>query len=723
MVSFGTTDTEVLNEFESKRFLSAYGIPIPRETTADDEAQALAAAASIGYPVVVKGLGTALTHKTDQGLVYLHLQDAKGVSAALKAIAANAGKDLEGFLLQPQVAGKRELAAGLFRDPHFGPVVMCGVGGVFAEVFSDVAFRVAPFDREEALEMIREIRAQALLGPFRGEKGIQMNRLADILVALSNIGMERPEIFEIDINPLIADSEGALCAVDALVVKHPGAGNEPLPPPVDPALLGKFFHPRSIAFVGVSSQIGKWGHMLFTLTASGGYKGDIFLVNAKGGTIAGRPVYRSVEEIPDPVDLAVVTVPARHVLSLIEPFAQKKIRNMLLITSGFAETGPEGKALEERLVDAARDAGIVLIGPNTMGICNPHIQLYCTGSHVRPLPGATAVVSQSGNMGTQLMVFAEQQGIGIRAFCGSGNEAMTTVEDFLNAFERDTLTGTVMLYIESVKNGRRFMEAARRVGKKKPIVLLKGGRSRAGTRAAATHTGALAHNHRIFEAACRQAGVIQVDHPMDLLDLSAAFSSLPLPKGNRVAIMTLGGGWGVVTVDLCAECGLDVPELSGEIKTAIDGLLPDYWSRTNPVDLVGERDLDIPLAVMDLLMAWEGCDAVINLGIFGRSVLIDRLGESVLNADPTYSVGVVADITRQCHEFESRYIVHIVNLIQRHQKPVFGVGLVSGQKERTVYPVPGTETKCIFFPTPERAVKALGKMVEYSEFINTTAKH
>jgi acyl-CoA synthetase (NDP forming) len=466
--------------------------------------------------------------------------------------------------------------------------------------------------------------------------------------------------------------------------------------------------------------MGKWGHMLFTLTVSGGFEGDIFLVNPKGGTIAGRPVFRSVEEIPAEVDLAVVTVPARHVLPLIPQFAKKKIRNMLLITSGYAETGPEGKVMEESLVEAARKAGIVMIGPNTMGICNPHIHLYCTGSHIRPLPGATAVVSQSGNMGTQLMAFAEQQGIGIRAFCGSGNEAMATVEDFLDAFEGDAPTQTVMLYIESVKDGRRFMEAARRLGKKKPIVLLKGGRSTPGTRAAATHTGALAHDHRIFEAACRQAGIVQVAHPMDLLDLSAAFSALPLPNGNRVAIMTLGGGWGVVTVDLCTECGLEVPDLPGALKTEIDQLLPAYWSRTNPVDLVGERDLRLPLAVMERLMAWDGCDAVINLGIFGRSILIDRLGESVLKADPTCSPATVAETTQRFHDFESQYIVHIVNLMRRHHKPVFGVGLVSGDKDRTVHPVAGFETPCIFFPTPERAVSALAKMVEYQKFVCST---
>ncbi len=711
----------VYNEFESKAFLKTFGIPVIRETAAANEAEALAAAKDLGYPVAIKGLGKTLTHKSDRGLVHLHLQNPDSVKEALKQISKQAGKDLEGFLVQPQLFGKRELTAGLFRDPHFGPVVMFGVGGVFAEAYADVTFRIAPFAADDARQMIREIRSQAILGPFRGEKEIREDLLVEILTTLSKIGAGDPGISEIDINPLIADAQGALCAVDALVVKRLAAGEEKTLPAMDPVSLGKFFHPRSIAFVGVSSQIGKWGHLLFSLTVSGGFSGEIYLVNTKGESIAGRTVHRTVKEIPADVDLAVVTVPARHVIPLIPQLAEKKIKNMLLITSGFSETGPEGKSLETLLIQKAREAGIVLIGPNTMGICNPHIRLYCTGSHVRPIPGATAAISQSGNMGTQLLAFAEQQGIGIRGFCGSGNEAMVTVEDFLDAFETDALSKTVMLYIESVKNGRRFLEASLRVGKKKPIVLLKGGRSAAGTRAAATHTGALAHDHRIFDAACRQAGIVQVRHPMDLLDLSAAFSSLPLPKGNRAAVMTLGGGWGVVTVDLCSECGLRVPDLSDNLKAEIDRLLPDYWSRTNPVDLVGERDIGIPLRIMELLMAWDGCDGVINLGIFGRRVLIDRLGESVLKADPTYSPSTVAAMTRYFHDFERDYIVHIVKLMERYQKPVFGVSLISDRIDKTVFSIPGSAFAGIFFPTPERAVKAFGKMVEYNEFIRKLA--
>jgi len=405
-------------------------------------------------------------------------------------------------------------------------------------------------------------------------------------------------------------------------------------------------------------------------------------------------------------------------LDLIPQFQEKRIRNMLLITSGFGETGEHGKDLESQLVKEAQKAGILVLGPNTMGIANPHINLYCLGSSVMPRPGSTAMVAQSGNMGIQLLAFSEQQGIGIRGFCGSGNEAMMTIEDYLDGFEVDSLTRTVILYIESAKNGRRFFESAQRVGKKKPIVLLKGGRSKEGSRAAASHTGAMTSDIKVFDAVCRQAGIVQVEKPMDLLDLAAAFSSLPLPAGNRAAIMTLGGGWGVVTADLCSGFGLEVPELSADIIKKIDQILPPYWSRSNPIDLVGEPEPAIPMTVLEELLKWDGCDAVVNLGILGRRIMIKRYGESVLKANPNYSTENISKINQQLTDFETEYIRHIIQLMDQHQKPIFGVSLLPDKENKTVYRIEQHSLKAIFYPTPERAVKSFAKMVEYYRFLN-----
>jgi acyl-CoA synthetase (NDP forming) len=623
----------VLNDKDARHLLQNFGIAFVAEEFVDRQADVVPAAMKIGFPVVLKGIGPSLLHKTDRGLVHLNLTDTAAVEKAAQKISAQANRALEGFLIQPHIVGRREFVAGLFRDQQFGPVIMFGTGGVFTEAFSDVSFRLAPLTEGDAAEMLEEIQGKSLLGPFRGEKPADRKVLMQALHGLSRIGELHPEVAEVDINPLLVTSKGQILAVDALVLTGDPAQLPEALPPVAPDAIGSLFYPKSVAIVGASAEIGKWGYSLMANTISGGFKGRIYPVNPKGGRIAGRHVYRSIAEIPDQIDLAAVAVPAEKVIDLIPQFHEKGIRNMLLITSGFSETGKNGRKLENELVIAARNSGILVLGPNTMGICNPHINLYCAGSPVMPRPGSTAMVAQSGNMGIQLLAFAEQQGIGIRGFCGSGNEAMMTIEDYLDGFEVDDLTRTVILYIESVKNGRRFFQSALRVGKKKPIVLLKGGRSRAGNRAAASHTGAMASDIKVFDAVCRQAGIVRAAKPMDLLDLAAAFSSLPLPEGNRAAIMTLGGGWGVVTADLCAEYGLDVPELTSDLIAKMDRMLPSYWSRSNPIDLVGDRDPSIPMNILEALLRWEGCDAVINLGVLGRRIMVKRFGESVLKAD------------------------------------------------------------------------------------------
>ncbi|OQX62845.1 MAG: CoA-binding protein [Desulfococcus sp. 4484_241] len=707
-----------LSEKDSKILLARYGIPTVEERAAASVDEAVAISDEIGYPVVVKGLGSRLLHKTEAGLVHLKLSEAESVREACRMIKQSAGSLLEGFLIQPYVEGKREFVAGLFHDSVFGPVVMFGLGGVFTEALSDVSFRVAPVTRQDALDMIGEIRSKALLGEFRGEKAADLEQLVSVITGLSELCEKEPDVAEVDINPLIITPSGNVCAVDALVVRGGVAALRKGRPPVDPRRIGELFYPRSIAFVGASATLGKWGHLLLTNVLANGYKGDVYLVNPKRDVIAGRKTFPTVSAIPGEVDLAVVTIPAAKVPDLIPDLAAKGVKNVVLITSGFGEIGPEGKELEEKVVRMAREAGILIIGPNTMGISNPHISLYCTGTHVWPEPGGIAMVSQSGNMGGQLLQFAEQQGIEIRAFAGSGNEGMVTIEDYIDAFEVDDLTEIVMLYIESVKNGPRFLEGARRVSMKKPIVLLKGGQTRAGEKAASSHTGAMASDARVFDAACRQAGIVKVDRPMDMLDLSAAFSSVPLPKGNRIGIMTLGGGWGVVAADLCAAFNLEVPELDDGILAEINKLLPPYWSHSNPIDLVGESSNDLPMQVMEILMQWDGCDAVINLGIMGKRHMTRRLIKSAA-VDPTYKQDFFDKVMEVLNNFERQYIEHVVAMMEKYGKPVIGVSIMTDEREdKTIYKVDGSDYKGLFFQTPERAVKCLAKMYDYYRFVS-----
>lgn len=708
---------DTLTEAEAKEFLKEYGIPVVEEKIFKTMEAIQEELKNINYPVVLKGLGARLTHKTERGLVKLNIKTPEDLQAAALYIKDAAGADLEGYLLQPMLAGRREFVAGLFFDAQFGPAVMFGLGGVFTEAIGDVIFRLAPLDEREARLMIQELHAKKLLGSFRGEKAPDMDALVKIMLGLSEIAMTVPAIKEIDINPLIVSADGSVTAVDALVVLGERAQQKVTQVSVDPREIGNLFYPKSIAFIGASAEVSKWGQLMFSNVVAGNYQGEIYLVNPRGGEIAGRKVYKSVTEIPDPVDLAVITIPASKVISVIDELKQKAIKYVLLITSGFGETGAEGKALEEELIKKAQAAGILILGPNTMGICNPHISLYCTGTHVRPKAGGTVLVAQSGNLGTQLLAFAEEEGIGIRAFSGSGNESMITIEDYMEGFEVDDVTKTVVLYIESIKDGRRFFESARRVGRKKPIIALKGGRTQVGAHAAASHTGAMASNLKVYEAASQQAGIIRAEQPMDLLDLSAAFSSLPLPQGRRVALLTLGGGWGVVASDLCTENGLVVQPLSQRIIDKFNHWLPPYWSHANPVDLVAEMNTDIHMAIIDELLQWEECDAIIHMGIIGRRKMIKSVLESVIKVDKAYDQKFLDDNLELLKTYERELVDKTVRIMEKYHKPVIGVYLLTDETSRTVIEINGHKYKGIIFPSPESAVKALSKMYKYSQWL------
>ena len=707
-----------LTEAEAKEVLKKYDIPVVEEKAVNTIEEAEIEAQRAGYPVVLKGLGSRLIHKTEKGLVKLNLRSKEDVRSAALYIKEAAGNDLEGFLIQPMLAGKREFVAGLFRDEQFGATIMFGLGGIFTEAIGDVVFRLAPLDEKEARKMIDELHAQKLLGAFRGENAPDKDALIKTLVGLSRIGMEIPDIKEIDINPLLVTTQGKVTAVDALIVLG-NTTNQKVPPlPINPKSIGNLLYPKSVAFVGASANISKWGHLIFSNVIAGKYQGKTYLVNPQGKDIAGRKVFKSIADIPDTVDLAVVTVPADKVLCLIPEFKRKAIKNVLLISSGFGETGVEGKILEDELAEKAREAGILILGPNTMGICNPYISFYCTGPHVRPVAGGTVLITQSGNLGTQILAYAVKEDIGIRAFCGSGNEAMITIEDFMDGFEIDELTKTVVLYLESIKNGRRFFESAKRVGKRKPVIVLKGGRTSAGANAAASHTGAMASDVKVFMAACRQAGIVQAEIPMDLLDFSAAFSSLPLPKGNRVGLLTLGGGWGVVASDLCEENGLKVPRLSEEVISSINKLLPPFWSHANPIDVVGDMNTETYMKILEELIRSPECDAIIHMGIIGRKLMIKATMESAVAVDKKYDSKFAEDSLRYLETFEKQTIDLTVQLMEKYNKPIIGVYLLNDDKTQMITDVNDYKYKGVNFITPERAVKSLAKMYQYSKWLS-----
>jgi acyl-CoA synthetase (NDP forming) len=476
------------------------------------------------------------------------------------------------------------------------------------------------------------------------------------------------------------------------------------------------FSPRSVAVIGASTSFAKWGQMILSNIVAGGFPGAVFPVNPKGGSMFGLSVYKRIQDIPESVDLAIITTPAKAVPAVLQGCGEKGVQGVVVITSGFSETDHAGRTLEKEIVSISRQKGLTLVGPNTMGIICPDAGLFATGTHTRPRKGSVAFVSQSGNLGNQLIHWAEKQGVGVSLFVGSGNEAMLSCTDYLEYLEHRPDTKIIILYIENMMEGRRFIEVAGRLNRVKPVILLKGGRTEAGRTASASHTGAMSGEFTILKAACRQAGLLDVGVPSELLDLSAGFSSLPLPMGNRVGIVTLGGGWGVVTADECNEQGLVVPGLPDRIIEKIGRYLPPFWSKGNPVDLVGTRDLEVPLVAVEELLKWEGIDAVISLGIVGRIELARLLIASTRRIDGATSHDSLDRMDVLSQKYEKDYILRIAELMETYEKPVFGVSLARTE-EGTVRPVAGLRHSPVFYQTPENAVNVLTRMVAYQRYL------
>jgi len=483
------------------------------------------------------------------------------------------------------------------------------------------------------------------------------------------------------------------------------------------SVLSAVFDPKSVAVIGASSTFGKWGQFILSNIVAGRFNGKIFPVNPKDRMICGHRVYSSVRDVPEPVDLAFITTPAKTVPGILEECGEKGVKAVVLITSGFRETDEAGKRLEKHIADICRKKNLALVGPNTMGIISPYACLFATGTHTRPRKGSVAFVSQSGNLGNQLIHWAAQQGIGVSLFVGSGNEATLTCTDYLEYLENDPKTSIIILYLESVRDGKHFLEVVKRINRKKPLIVLKGGRTEAGRIASASHTGAMSGDDSIFGAACRQAGILNVAVPSELLDLSAGFSSLPMPKGNRVGIVTLGGGWGVVTADQCNQRGLVVPDIPASIIETIGRYLPPFWSQGNPVDLVGTRDPEVPLVAVEELLKWHGIDAVISLGIVGRLEFVRLLIQSTREVENAISSEFLDQIGAFSQEYERKYIAKIVELMEVYEKPVIGVSLAS-TGEGVIRSVEGKRYGGVFYQTPETAVNVLSRMVAYQSFID-----
>jgi len=479
--------------------------------------------------------------------------------------------------------------------------------------------------------------------------------------------------------------------------------------------LDMIFKPRSIALVGASNSPEKWGSFLLVNLLAGGYPQEhVFPVNLKENEVHGLPAFPGLSSLPKKPDLVVITTPAETVGGILEECGLLGIKHVVVISSSFSEVGAEGARLEKEVSGIARKHGLIMVGPNTMGIVNAQEYLYAVGAPLQLHPGKISFVSQSGNVGANLLGWTMNQGIGFGKFVGSGNEAVLHAEDYIEYFGEDRETDLIIAYLEGVDNGRKFMDIVSSTCLKKPVVILKSARTDEGGIAAMSHTGSMAGSDMVYEAAFRQSGAIRADTSQEMLDLAKALARLPLPRGDRLGILTLGGGWGVIATDATATAGLKMAELDDNVMRICDELLPPFWSRGNPVDLVGDIHMETHLQIMEAMMKSPEIDAMVVLGSLGTSPMIGLtvlVSERVVKRMSDEALrGLISELRNRNRRFLSK--AH--ELMSAYDKPIVFVEMQFIGEE---YLRDLEEGESVIFTAPEKAAGILAKMLDYQRYL------
>jgi acyl-CoA synthetase (NDP forming) len=602
-----------LLEHECKAILKSIGVPSTSCLVAKSEEEAVSMSEAIGYPVVLKILSPEIIHKSDAGGVKLNLGRGEVKGAYSELIAKFKDHHVVGVSVQEMAKPGLEVIVGAMRDATFGPVLVFGLGGVFVEVLKDVSFRVIPVAERDAQEMMEEVKGYQLLQGYRGQSA-DIASLRDILLKVSNLVTAYPSIKEVDLNPIFAYPKGSL-VVDARMILEEEASKQR--PAATKADLATVFEPRSVAIIGASTTPGKAGFNIVDNLLRLGYKGKVYPVNPKAEEILGFKAYPTVDQISHQIDMAIIATPARVVVDVMRDCARKGIKSAIIISSGFSEESEEGRRLEEEVVAIAREAGIRILGPNTTGVFNPENKFTSSFIPVdRVASGNVAFIAQTGLfLGVLFEHILSSQRFGISKVAGMGNKADLDDADILEYLARDAQTKVVAMYIEGLSDGRRFLKVAREVTREKPIVVLKSGTTEVGAEAALSHTASLAGNAEVFEAACKQAGILRVQSFEEMLDVVKAFSFLPLPRGNRVAVIHYTGAACVIAADACHREGLELAEFSPATVRALREITPTWHRIRNPVDLwpaIERHWVDMAYGVaIETVLRDEGVDALV----------------------------------------------------------------------------------------------------------------
>jgi acyl-CoA synthetase (NDP forming) len=574
---------QVLTEVESLELLDSVGIGTVGRTHAGSEVEdVLSAARTLGYPVVIKGVVEGMAHKSEHGLVAVQLEHDDEVRAAVERMAASVGDEPITFMAQQFNPGF-ELILGMTRC-EFGPLIVVGLGGVAVEILRDSVCALAPVDERQARDMISRLNGVDLLRGHRGKPAVDEDSVVDVIVKLSALALSTPTLRELDINPLLVTATGAT-AVDASAVMSSDASEFPEAPGrnPDPETLARLFAPRGVAVIG--AKPGAWNRGLTWMRQirAAGYAGPISAVSRRDA-VDDWPTYATVADVPAPVDLVLAAVSERALPAVLDDCVAANVPWVSVFATGFGDNGDEVSATGSvAMREVLAGTRTHVIGPGALGSFSPTSGLVADG--VADRRGSVGVISQSGGFVTTVSKVVAEKGLGISKAVSYGQEGDVTVDTLLDFFAADEDTEVVCLYLEGLSAPQKFRDSIERLCSKKPVVLLRGGTTSQGARAAVSHTGALAGSAEGWEALARATGLTVAQNFEDLISTVIAFLTIKAPFDHRASFVTLSGRAAVTFTDELIRHGFDVPPISVDIGSELRALMPPGTSTKNPIDM------------------------------------------------------------------------------------------------------------------------------------------
>ena len=625
----------VITEESAKAILTEYGIKVPPSALVSTTQEAADKAKQLGFPLVAKIVSPEILHKTDVKGVRVGLKSEQEVREAFDDMYGRLSTKyhIKGVILERMVDPGLEVIVGLQNDPQFGPVIMFGLGGINTEIFKDVTFRVLPITPKDTEEMIENLKGKSMLKGFRGSEPVDLAIVSDMLMKIAKLGTDAAAYYEsIDFNPVILYPHD-YSVVDAKILLR----EKPEPQIIsnaepDSSYMDLFFNARSVALVGASPEAGKVGNSVLHSLAKHDYKGKVFPVNAKGyQEIMGIKAFKSLDDINEPVDVVVVTVDLKFVPDLLRSCGRRNIHNMVIISGGGKELGGDRAAIENEIKKLSSEQKVRIIGPNCIGMFNAENRLDCAfQGHermLRPQRGEVAFLSQSGTIGIAFMETSDS--FGMSKMISYGNRSDVDEADMIWYLGEDPSTKVIGLYVEGLGDGRKFMNAAKRVilERNKPILVFKNGRTIRGAKQAASHTGSLGGSYNVVRGALEQARIISLDSYEELTGSLKALTWQPVPRGNRVAMITNGAGPVIAAIDNFERLGLAVAEISNKTIKDLKEHYPPTYVIGNPCDITGSATADDYRFAIQAFMDDPSVDIIMPWFVFQD----DPLEESIVD--------------------------------------------------------------------------------------------